>query len=489
MRQSIFIILIAMAMVSCTRRLPEAVNAGGSPRIFPDYTGVTVPPNIAPLNFKIEEANPAFALFSFNGERLVVKGKKGSFDIPLKDWRYLLHSAAGSRIQAVVYEKKPDGWHRYDPFPIHVAEEKIDPYLAYRRIAPGYRLWNEMGIYQRNLEDFTEETILSNKSTNNNCMNCHSFCMQDPARMVFHQRSSHAGTYLVEGNSIRKLHPESMREGQSMVYPFWHPSGRFIAFSGNDTKQDFHLTSPNRVEVFDLSSDIYIYDLETNNFITSPFLSSKENMETFPAFSPDGKTLYFCSAGAKQMPESYEEVKYNLVAISFDPEKKCFGTQTDTLYNADREGRSAKFPRVSPDGRYLMYTLSDYGNFSIWHKDADLRLADLETLATDTMRAANSPDADSYHSWSSNSRWFVFSSRRQDGLYTRPYICYISKDGTVAKPFLLPQKDTGYYTNSLFSFNIPELVKGKVNVSTHDLIRYSLSQDTYQPSTTYSAGE
>ena len=80
---------------------------------------------------------------------------------------------------------------------------------------------------------------------------------------------------------------------------------------------------------------------------------------------------------------------------------------------------------------------------------------------------------ESYHSWRSNSRGFVFSSRRNDGLYTRPYICYLGANGVPGKPFLLPQKEMDYYERSLFSFNIPELIRGKIKVDTYKLIDIS----------------
>lgn len=487
MKQWICIYFIALVtLVSCNYNLPEVVGTGGKPSMFPDYTDVTIPANIAPLNFKIAHERSALVSLSCKGEELKVKTNTGSFNIPSKDWKRLLQKASGDSIQVVVYERKESGWHRYEPFYLHLAEETIDPYLVYRRIAPGYRMWGEMGLYQRNLESFEEDAILTNKLTHNNCMNCHSFCMQNPDNMVFHQRSTHAGTYLLTEGKTRKLQPKEKPEGHSLVYPHWHPSGRYIAFSSNDTKQDFHLASPNRVEVFDQSSDIFLYDLETDELVSDSLLCSKGNMETFPAFSPDGKTLYFCSSPAQPMPESYEEAKYNLLSLAFDPETRTFGQVIDTLYNAEQEKRSAKFPRISPDGRFLMYTLSDYGNFSIWHRDADLQLLDMETHQADSLPQVNSGDVESYHSWGSNSRWFVFSSRRVDGLYTRPYICYIDKNGVAAKPFLLPQKDADYYTRSLFSFNIPELIKGKVDVSTYDLVQFTLNQDSYLPSTAYS---
>lgn len=125
---------------------------------------------------------------------------------------------------------------------------------------------------------------------------------------------------------------------------------------------------------------------------------------------------------------------------------------------------SASFPRVSPDGRYLLYTLSGYGNFSIWLKMLIYIWRTFRQARARPLVEVNSDDVESSHSWSSNSRWFVFSSRRIDGLYTRPYIAYVDEDGKVGKPFLLPQKDAGFYQSFMKSFNIPEFITGKVKV-------------------------
>lgn len=466
--------LIGLAGLSaCNEALPEAKEAEGQVGMFPDYSGTTIPCNIAPLNFRLKEPAKAIVLLSGRDVQIRIDADNGSFRIPQKKWRKLTEASTGDVIQVEIYVCKEKNWFRYAPFSIRVAGEKIDPYLVYRRIAPGYRMWNEMGIYQRNLEDFTETAFLCNKQTNNNCMNCHSFCMQNPDRMLFHQRNMHAGTYILTDGKIEKLETKTEQTISALVYPSWHPSGRYVAFSTNDTKQDFHLSDANRVEVFDNKSDVVVYDVEKHEIVTAPSLFSEANLETFPTFSPDGKRLFFCSAPSQMMPESYRDIKYSLLSIAFDPETRSFGQEVDTLYNAGQKGRSVKFPRVSPDGNRLLYTVSDYGNFSIWHRDADLRMLDLSTLQTDTLPGVNSEDVDSYHSWSSDSRWFVFSSRRGDGLYTRPYICYIDPNGKAGKPFLLPQRDTDYYDMSLFSFNIPELVRGKIQVDRYKLIDIS----------------
>ena len=87
---------------------------------------------------------------------------------------------------------------------------------------------------------------------------------------------------------------------------------------------------------------------------------------------------------------------------------------------------------------------------------------DLKTGRVDDMTAANSNKSDTYHAWSSNSRWLVFASKRDDGLYGKPYFTYIDRTGKAHKPFVLPQKNPSFYDNTLKSFNVPELGSGSV---------------------------
>jgi hypothetical protein len=230
------------------------------------------------------------------------------------------------------------------------------------------------------------------------------------------------------------------------------------------------MNDSNRIEVWDKASDVVVYDVERHEIVTDSVLSSIAAFETFPTFSPDGKTLYFCSAIAQDaMPRDFKKVKYNLCSIAFDPEARSFGTLVDTVFHASSIDKSVSFPRVSPDGRFLVFTLSSYGNFSIWHRDADLYMLNIANGQAEQMTAFNSDDVESYHSWSGNSRWLVFSSRRIDGLYTRPFFGHIDENGRLSKPFLLPQKDVGFYSAFMKSYNIPEFILGKVNVNRREL--------------------
>ena len=262
----------------------------------------------------------------------------------------------------------------------------------------------------------------------------------------------------------RKIDFTKTDAGKNVTYPAWHPDGRFIAFSANTTRQIFYTEGRQQVEVFDTASDLVLYDIKTGKALTDSRFMTEDVLETFPAWSPDGKTLYFASHKAKKLPVMFSpDMQYDLVSVQFDEESGRFGPQVDTLYNSRLQGGSTSYPRISPDGRYLLYTWSEYGTFPIWHNEADLRAIDLATGDEADISVWNTPDqAESYHNWSSNGRWVVFGSRRLDGRFTRLYIGYFDKDGKAHKPFLLPQELPQMNTWRLKSFNVPEFVTGKV---------------------------
>lgn len=473
--------IIVGLFASCSQdvKITERVEAP-SP-LVEEYAGIIVPPNIAPVNFFVEAADGQEALVLSCGDaRLSVVCRDGAMIPGLEDWKELMTEANGKEIQVEHCVHTPEGWKAYQAFSIQVAEEEIDPYLAYRLIPPGYEMWNEMGIYQRNLENFEETVILDNTQTGRNCMNCHSFCMQDPEQMTFHLRAKHAGTMLIQGGEMTKLETKTEQTISALVYPYWHPSGKYIAYSVNETKQLFHTNHANRIEVMDLASDVVVYDVEKNEVFTAPSFFDPDVFETFPSFSPDGKTLYYCAARRQPMPDDTEKLRYHLCAVSFDAETRTFGEKVDTLYDAEKMNKSVSFPRVSPDGKHLMFTLADFATFPIWHQEADLWMLDLQEGEVKCLDVLNSNSVESYHSWSSNSRWVVFSSRRMDGLYTRPYIAYVHADGTVGKPFVLPQAKGDFYDKQMNSYNIPELIKGKVDVNRYGLVRKVLDDEKKQ---------
>ena len=201
-------------------------------------------------------------------------------------------------------------------------------------------------------------------------------------------------------------------------------------------------------------------------------------LETFPYWSPDGRMLYYVSADISRLAPMreyyygphYDELKYNLMRIPFDPATRSFGT-AECFFDAAGRDKSATFPRISPDGRYLLFTLAGFGQFHIWHRDADLYLQDLSTGDLRPLAEVNSEETESYHSWSSNGRWIVFSSRRDDRTYTRLYLAWFDAEGRAHKPFLLPQRDPQQNLRLFKSYNIPEFTVDATTLSPKDFLK------------------
>lgn len=465
MKQLFLCILTFFLYISCSGNRTASVTGHGYPDIFPDYKEVSIPVNIAPLNFKVEKASYIKASFSCNEQLLFEIDGDNTIDIPLKKWQHLLSEYSGKQIDIAVsvWDKPHPEGIRYKSFPIYITPDSIDPYIAYRLIEPGYESWHEMDIRQRSLNSFNEEIIISSNMNEKGCVNCHSFCDYSPTDFMFHARTSPGGTIVVKDNQATKIQLSQIGSSKEGTYPHWHPSGNYIIFSTNTTRQSFYSRNPDLIEVYDLESDLVLYDIAHNTVISDPRFSGPTSFETFPAWAPDGKRLYYCCAPAKQLPKELKELRYSICSVSFDPESGTFGETVDTVYKAT--GKSASFPRISPDNRYLLYTESDYATFPIWHKEADLKMISLQDSSAVDTEILNSPDVESYHSWSSNGRWIIFSSRRLDGLYTRFFIAHFDTNGTFSKPFLLPQKDPEENSLRLKSFNIPEFIKGKVTIT------------------------
>ena len=119
-------------LAACTGQ-PKDFMTGAGPDIYPDYTDITVPVNIAPANFMIKDkASKYFTLFEAGNIKIKVTGKKVC--IPLHKWKKL---TAQGNITVTVFENNTNGWVKMNPFNINVADE-IDSYLSYRVIPPLY---------------------------------------------------------------------------------------------------------------------------------------------------------------------------------------------------------------------------------------------------------------------------------------------------------------------------------------------------------------
>jgi hypothetical protein len=450
-----------------TPDLRNARPVDALPSMYPDYTDVTIPCNMAPLNFLLRDSASEVAL-RVEG-RFLSSGRGSSLTIPLSRWRKLLAAEVGRSLRVEVFARHREGWRAYRPFTWTVSADSIDPYLTYRLIEPDYEVWNNLQIEQRSLSDFTVKELADYHLQENRCMNCHIPQQASARRSMFYVRGQGGGAILNEDGHLRKLAITAGSLVSGSVYFHFSPSGRWVVFSSNVIIPGFHTRPERRLEVFDSRSDVYVADLQERVIRAYPQLADSTQLETFPVFAPDGKGIYFCSAPRDSLrSHCLQGLRYALLHVGFDEATGELTSAVDTVYAGEK---SVCHPRVSPDGRLLAFTVADYGTFPIWHPEADLWLLHLDTGQLDEWPQVNAPYSDTYHSWSSNGRWLVFASKRDDGLYGKPYFTHVDAEGRASKPFLLPQRHPAYYDHTLKSFNVPELVDGDLPFDAVDVQR------------------
>lgn len=466
-------------------------------QIYPDYAGCRLPHNIAPCNFRILTPGTRYRLVvrqgggvdGLNSQTLYTQRGKAVVQLPLRRWKRWLQQAQGDTLWLALSLKQDGQWRDYAPFPLYIDSAAIAPYLTYRLIEPSYQLCNFLTIEERCLENFKTRNLYDNTMLDGNCVNCHTAAWGDPDYSVFHTRFDHPGTLIAVDGRLRRVNLQSDRFPQGGVYPAWHPGKRYIAFGTAKAFPFVHSKDiVRRTEVYDSIGDLMVYDIDQNRIFSDARICTEEKEETFPYFAPDGRTLYFCQSltppkdSTDEDPVDYShKIKYSLVSIEFDAETGSFG-RMDTLVDAAESGGTVSYPRVSPDGRFLVFCLSDHGTFPIRHPESDLYILDLTAAGSGIYRRAgvadsatglaearvyrplngvNSNKTESYHEFSPNGgRWLMFSSKRDDGLYSRPYFCLIDNDGQASKPFMLPQKHPDFYLTFLQSFNVPVLSDG-----------------------------
>ena len=506
MQYFVYFLFSCLMLVSCGANHPQVPssyhNVAEAPHLMPDYSDVVVPFNIAPLNFTVDEEGieKCVAKVTYPGGEMTF-GQVKEILFNLDDWKSMLNAAKGDSLSVQLFAKREGEWICYPTFYISVSTDPIDPFVSYRLIPPSYTTYEQIYLCQRNLENFEEKLIYNNQMIDDveggHCVNCHAFQNYHTDRMQFHVRAEFASTVIYDNGKAKKVNLNRNGAISAGVYPAWHPTLNVLAYSMNMSYQNFHTSYHGKVEVQDSQAGLMFYDNEHDQ--VKVICNEPDQLSAFPSWSPDGEYLYYSTAHfafmdsvameqasninyayQHELIDRYTEVEYDIVRRKFDAERLEFGP-AEMVWEASASGLSATVPRISPDGRYLLVGLGDYGTFHIWHPEADLYVADLaaqsDTLSYYPLTEANSPCAESFHNWSSNGRWIVFESRRDDGNYTRLYFSYFDREGRAHKAFELPQSTSDYELMNLKSYNIPEFTTEPVKTTPQRLARVIQSHE------------
>jgi len=477
-------ILICSVLAGCnTNSSYTAVYGSDGPVvIYPDYKEVTIPANIAPLNFHYatKGAKNARTTFSLGDKSVTIKGLEVEW--PVRKWKKFLSGMGGQTI-TVNSDVTIDGKSISETWHIYVSSDPVDGYLTYRLIEPSYQMFHELSIMERCVENFDEIAICDYQHTNNACMNCHIHAQQRGDLSLYYIRGPHGGAILNRDGQLRKLTLNAPGMISGTVYGEIHPSGRFGVFSTNIILPSLHTEAQKRIEVFDTVSDLTVADFDNNKMINTPHVAKTDKLETFPCFTADGKSVIYCVADTVPLPSEINNLKYSLVMAAFDSETGIISEQVDTLWSAFEHNASVCHPKVSPDGKWVMFSVADYGTFPIAHTECALQMINLETGELNPLTGIrfDNSGSDSYHSWSSDGKWFVFSSKRGDGQFAKPFYCHIDAQGRTTKPFVLPQKSSRFYEYFLKSFNVPDIGRESTGLTVRDAKRmYKMSNEVFE---------
>ena len=477
--------VIAMLAVALFFGCAEHTSMWEDEVVFsPDYAEAVVPYNIAPLNFCIDGVGYARAKVEVKGvtSSLTVRARQGRVMFPVKKWHRLLEAEKGNTLLVTITPKSNDKKTAAN-YNFYVSPDPIDPYVTYRIIDPSFEVWHRVEIRERELTSFRERVLSDWRHTDNSCMNCHIHGAGRGNLSFFHLRGPQGGTILNRNGSLRKLTLKNDNMPVAATYGDFHPSGRYAVYTWNNVIPALRALDSYRMEVYDTASDLLVADFDTNEMRFSPLTSGTDAYETFPTFSPDGRYIYFCLAPFHPLPDSVRQTRYSLVRVAFDEQTGMQGDSIEVVWDAEQQGGSVSLPKLSPDGRWLMFCRSDYGTFPIWHRETRLMMMDMQTGVVDSLQVLRSEDASStYHSWSTNGRWIAFASKRGDGMFGRVWLSHVDDEGNVSAPFCLPQRDPEHDRLFLRSYNIPDLGDSPVpfDVRTIQRIRKHLPAEQFQ---------
>ena len=322
----------------------------------------------------------------------------------------------------------------------------------YRMVVPPFNKRKTPDTFARSISSFEERPFLL--ARNQYCYNCHTFS----SKTGISGKLSVQARYMRPGSKLPVylgVYDIDQQRGWKAKLPFeiqmstfmsWSGDGRRLAFSANQQLVTFEPIVFETQFAGEPTSDLAIYDAVDNSAYLLPGADDPERLEMLPAWSLDGQRIVFCSGPAGLHPA---QTRYDLYEIPFSEGK---GGEARPIPGAAENGRSNFYPHFSPDGKWFSFVQADAGILIKASSDIYLMPADLQT-APHRLEANAEGVADSWHSWSSNSRWLVFASKRENGIFARLFMTEIDAQGHSSPAVRLPIKEEPFA-----SFNIPEFV-------------------------------
>ena len=377
-----------------------------------------------------------------------------------------ISGSGGARAQVrISTSKDPVGapiFYRDVPLmPSEVEKGVIKPIIPSAVPLVGWRL--------RNVAETGSRLVMEGLPT---CANCHSFSKDGKTLALdVDGPQNDKGTY-----AIVSLAPQTSIRTEDVFtwndFPDKPPGQRTIGFMAQ-------LSPDARYAVTTVNEDVFVdnfkdyrflqvfyptrgilawYDRATRRIRALPGADNPNFVQTNGFWSPDGKYLVFARAAARDAyPQGRKmaqfagdplepPIQYDLYRIPFNAGK---GGRPTPIAGASNNRMSNSFPKVSPDGRWIVFVQSHNGQ--LMRPDSQLYIVPSQGGQARRMRC-NTALMNSWHSFSPNGRWLVFSSKSRSP-YTQMFLTHIDEEGNDSPAILIENS-----TASNRAVNIPEFV-------------------------------
>ncbi len=264
------------------------------------------------------------------------------------------------------------------------------------------------------------------------------------------------------------------------------PDGNHVISTVNESVFVVNYRNYKYIQVFYPTRGVLAYySKKSGNITLLPGAADPRYVHCNPVWSPDGKTIVFSRAPAKDpyvqgqklpaYPNAPEEtqIQYNLYRIPFNNGK---GGKPLPVEGASYNQMSNTFPKVSKDGKFIVFVKCKNGQ--LLRPDSELWIVPFQGGTARRMRC-NTQEMNSWHSFSPNSRWMVFASKA-NSFYTQMFLTHIDEEGMDSPAILIPQSTAANRAVNLPEFvNIPYESWESIDVPAVSHMQYLLAAKKY----------